>query len=40
MCIRDSYYNTDGDVVHALDEITDILATRAHERWLGATARF
>jgi kynureninase len=34
------YYNTDEDVVHALDEITDILATRAHERWLGATARF
>jgi kynureninase len=34
------YYNTDADVVHALDEIADILATRAHERWLGATARF
>jgi kynureninase len=34
------YYNTDEDVVHALDEITDILATRAHERWLGATASF
>jgi kynureninase len=34
------YYNTDDDVVRALDEITDILATRAHERWLGATARF
>jgi kynureninase len=34
------YYNTDEDVVRALDEITDILATRAHERWLGATARF
>ena len=24
----------------ALDEIADILATGAHERWLGATARF
>jgi kynureninase len=34
------YYNTDDDVVRALDEITDILATGAHERWLGATARF
>jgi kynureninase len=34
------YYNTDEDIVHALDEIEDILATRAHERWLGATARF
>jgi kynureninase len=34
------YYNTDEDVVRALDEITDILATGAHERWLGATARF
>jgi kynureninase len=34
------YYNTDQDVVGALDEIADILATRAHERWLGATARF
>jgi kynureninase len=34
------YYNTDEDVVGALDEIADILATRAHERWLGATARF
>jgi kynureninase len=34
------YYNTDEDIVHALDEIADILATRAHERWLGATARF
>jgi kynureninase len=34
------YYNTDEDIVGALDEIADILATRAHERWLGATARF
>jgi kynureninase len=34
------FYNTDEDVVSALDEIADILATRAHERWLGATARF
>jgi kynureninase len=34
------YYNTDADVVRALDEIADILASRAHERWLGATARF
>jgi kynureninase len=34
------YYNTDEDVVRALDEIADIVVTRAHERWLGATARF
>jgi kynureninase len=34
------YYNTDEDIVRALDEIVEILATGAHERWLGATARF
>jgi kynureninase len=34
------YYNTDEDIVRALDEITEILASGAHERWLGATARF
>ena len=34
------YYNSDEDIVRALDEIADILATGAHERWLGATARF
>ena len=34
------YYNSDDDVVRALDQIDEILATGAHERWLGATARF
>jgi kynureninase len=34
------YFNSDEDIAHALDEIAEILATGAHERWLGATARF
>ena len=34
------YFNTDDELEHALDQIGDILATGAHERWLGATARF
>jgi kynureninase len=34
------YFNTDDELEHALDQIADILATGAHERWLGATARF
>jgi kynureninase len=34
------YFNTDEDILRALDEIAGILATGAHERWLGATARF
>ncbi|MFL6017048.1 MAG: aminotransferase class V-fold PLP-dependent enzyme [Gaiellaceae bacterium] len=34
------YFNTDEELEFALDQIADILATGAHERWLGATARF
>jgi kynureninase len=34
------YFNTDDELEHVLDEVADILATGAHERWLGATARF
>ena len=34
------YYNTDADIVGALDAIAEILESGAHERWLGATARF
>jgi kynureninase len=34
------YFNTDEELEHALDQIAEILATGAHERWLGATARF
>jgi kynureninase len=34
------YFNTDDELEHALDQIADVLATGAHERWLGATARF
>jgi kynureninase len=34
------YFNTDEEIEFALDQIADILATSAHERWLGATARF
>ena len=34
------YFNTDDELEFALDQIADILATGAHERWLGATARF
>jgi kynureninase len=34
------YFNTDEELEHALDQIADIVDTGAHERWLGATARF
>src|SRR6266540_3554109 len=34
------YFNADEDILRALDEIAGILATGAHERWLGAAARF
>jgi kynureninase len=34
------FYNTDADMVFALDQIVEIVETGAHERWLGATARF
>jgi kynureninase len=34
------YFTSDGELEFALDQIADILATGAHERWLGATARF
>src|SRR5439155_24917777 len=34
------YFNTDEELEFALDQIAEILATGAHERWLGATARF
>jgi kynureninase len=34
------YFNTDEELEQALNQIADILASGAHERWLGATARF
>jgi kynureninase len=34
------YFTGDEELERALDEIADIVATGAHERWLGATARF
>ena len=34
------YYNTDGELERAIDEIVDIVETGAHLRWLGAAARF
>jgi kynureninase len=34
------YFNTDEELEYALDQIADIGSTGAHERWLGATARF
>jgi len=34
------YFNTDDELEHTLDQIAEILATGAHERWLGATASF
>jgi kynureninase len=34
------YFNTDDELEFALDQIADIVATGAHERWVGATARF
>jgi kynureninase len=34
------YFTTDSEILFALDQIAEIVATGAHERWLGATARF
>ena len=34
------YFTSDEELEHALDQIAEILETGAHERWLGATARF
>ncbi len=34
------YYNTDEELEHVIAEVGVILATGAHERWLGAAARF
>jgi kynureninase len=34
------YFTSDDELHFALDQISDIIATGAHERWLGATARF
>ena len=34
------YFTSDEELDFALDQIAEILATGAHERWLGATARF
>ena len=34
------YFTTDDELVLTLDQIAEILETNAHERWLGATARF
>ena len=34
------FFTTDDELEHALDQIAEILASGAHERWLGATARF
>jgi kynureninase len=34
------YFTSDEELEFVLDQIADILATSAHERWLGATARF
>jgi kynureninase len=34
------YFTSDDELHFALDQIADILGAGAHERWLGATARF
>jgi kynureninase len=34
------YFTSDDELEFALDQIAEIVATGAHERWLGATARF
>jgi kynureninase len=34
------YFTSDEELDFALNQVEDILATGAHERWLGATARF
>ena len=34
------YFNTDAELEHAIGAIGEILESGAHERWLGAAARF
>ena len=34
------YFTSDEELDFALDQVEDILGNGAHERWLGATARF
>jgi kynureninase len=34
------YFTSDDELTFVLDQIAEILETRAHERWLGVTARF
>ena len=34
------YFNTDEELEHVVAQIGEILETGAHERWLGAAARF
>jgi kynureninase len=34
------FFTTDGELEHVIAEIGEILASGAHERWLGAAARF
>jgi kynureninase len=34
------YFTSDEELVFALDQIAEIVETGAHERWLGAAARF
>lgn len=34
------YFNSDDELVFVLDQIAEIVESGAHERWLGATARF
>jgi kynureninase len=34
------YFTSDDELTHVLDQIAEIVETGAHERWLGATARF
>ncbi len=34
------YYNSDEELERAIGAIGEIIETGAHERWLGATARF
>jgi kynureninase len=34
------YFTTDDELTFVLDQIAEIVETGAHERWLGATARF
>jgi Kynureninase len=34
------YFTSDDELTFALDQIAEIVETGAHERWLGATAKF